>query len=90
MPFDLLTVLPTRLDVEVNGFNGGVLKDVPSAYHWYAEQGCDFCGRQLYERGELVDVLWGELEWSSPTDDDELPEVTGPAWIVDNVAHYGG
>ncbi|RCZ05016.1 aerotaxis sensor receptor, flavoprotein, partial [Escherichia coli] len=20
----------------------------------------------------------------------ELPEVTGPAWIVDNVAHYGG
>ncbi len=32
----------------------------------------------------------GELEWSSPTDDDELPEVTGPAWIVDNVAHYGG
>ncbi|ETS24393.1 hypothetical protein N444_25335, partial [Escherichia coli O6:H16:CFA/II str. B2C] len=35
-------------------------------------------------------VLWGELEWSSPTDDDELPEVTGPAWIVDKVAHYGG
>ncbi|EDB0745190.1 aerotaxis sensor receptor, flavoprotein, partial [Salmonella enterica subsp. enterica serovar Infantis] len=26
----------------------------------------------------------------SPTDDDELPEVTGPAWIIDNVAHYGG
>ncbi|MFS8239771.1 hypothetical protein ACMG5M_27605, partial [Escherichia coli] len=24
------------------------------------------------------------------TDDDELPEVTGPAWIVDKVAHYGG
>ena len=58
--------------------------------HWYAEQGCNFCGWQRYERGELVDVLWGELEWSSPTDDDELPEVTGPAWIVDNVAHYGG
>ncbi|EFZ4829700.1 TPA: DUF1281 domain-containing protein, partial [Shigella flexneri 1b] len=131
MPFDLLTVLPTRLDIEVNGFNGGVLNGVPSAYHWYterygvkwpcgydlnissqgenfiqvdfdtpwcqpesdvvaelsrrfgctlehwyAEQGCNFCGWQLYERGELVDVLWGELEWSSPTDDDELPEVT--------------
>lgn len=145
MSFDLLTVLPTRLDVEVNGFNGGVLNGVPSAYHWYteqygvkwpvgyevnissqgdnfiqvdfdtpwcqpesdviaelsrrfgctlehwyAEQGCNFCGWQLYERGELVDVLWGELEWSSPTDDDELPEVTGPAWIVDKVAHYGG
>ncbi|HAV9102701.1 TPA: DUF1281 domain-containing protein, partial [Escherichia coli] len=37
MPFDLLTVLPTRLDVEVNGFNGGVLNGVPSAYHWYIE-----------------------------------------------------
>ncbi|GAB0654960.1 hypothetical protein ECZC02_51390 [Escherichia coli] len=27
-----------RLDVEVNGFNGGVLNGVPSAYHWYTEQ----------------------------------------------------
>ncbi len=37
MPFDLLTVLPTRTDVvEVNGFNGAiVLNGVPSAYHWY-------------------------------------------------------
>ncbi|HHK9499552.1 aerotaxis sensor receptor, flavoprotein, partial [Escherichia coli] len=24
------------------------------------------------------------------TDDDELPEVTAPEWIVDKVAHYGG
>ncbi|CSS83650.1 Protein of uncharacterised function (DUF1281) [Shigella sonnei] len=31
MPFDLLTVLPTRLDIEVNGFNGGVLNGVPRA-----------------------------------------------------------
>ena len=38
MPFDLLTVLPTRPDVEVNGFNGGVLNGVPSAYHWYTER----------------------------------------------------
>ncbi|EFH6757940.1 hypothetical protein GNW48_25285 [Escherichia coli] len=38
MPFELLTVLPSRLDVEVNGFNGGVLKDVPSAYNWYTGQ----------------------------------------------------
>ncbi|EKF0716610.1 DUF1281 domain-containing protein, partial [Escherichia coli] len=38
MPFDLLAVFPTRLDVQVNGFNGGVLKDIPSAYHWYMEQ----------------------------------------------------
>ena len=59
--------------------NGELPSYIPGADSW-----------QLYERGELVDVLWGELEWSSPTDDDELPEVTGPAWIVDNVAHYGG
>ncbi|WP_437435558.1 hypothetical protein [Escherichia coli] len=32
MPFDLLTVLPTRLDIEVNGFNGGVLNGVP---YWH-------------------------------------------------------
>ena len=82
--------MPSRLDVEVNGFNGGVLNGVPSAYHWYTEQGCNFCGWQRYECGELVDVLWGELEWSSPTDDDELPEVTAPEWIVDKVAHYWG
>ena len=64
-------------------------RKVKSLELWYAEQGCDFCGWQLYERGELVDVLWGELEWSRPTDD-ELPDVTGSAWIVNNVAHYGG
>ncbi len=29
MPFDLLTLLPTLLDVEVNDSNGGVLKYVP-------------------------------------------------------------
>ncbi|HFM4944199.1 TPA: hypothetical protein ACG7QO_004998, partial [Escherichia coli] len=27
-----------------------------------------------------VDVLWGELEWSSPTDDDELPEPPRESW----------
>lgn len=30
--------MPSSLDVEVNGFNGGVLNGVPSAYHWYTEQ----------------------------------------------------
>ena len=29
MPFGLLAVLPARQDVEVNGFSGGVQKDVP-------------------------------------------------------------
>lgn len=53
-----------------------------------AEQGCNFCAGSDMSVGELVDVLWGELEWSSPTDDDELPEVTAPEWIVDKVAHW--
>ena len=35
MPFDLLTVLPTRLDVEVNGFNGGVMNGVQVKKGYY-------------------------------------------------------
>lgn len=38
----------------------------------------------------MVNYRLISLALTSPTDDDELPEVTGPAWIVDNVAHYGG
>lgn len=34
-PLDFLHVLPTRLDVEVNGFNGKLLEGIPSAYDWY-------------------------------------------------------
>ncbi|EAY6135976.1 DUF1281 domain-containing protein [Salmonella enterica] len=34
-PFDLLLVLPSRLDVEINGFNGKLLDGIPSAYKWY-------------------------------------------------------
>ena len=53
----------------------------PSAYNWYTEQ----------YGVEVTATEWGELEWPHlAEDDDELPEVTGPAWIVDNVAHYGG
>lgn len=56
MPFDLLTVLPTRLDIEVNGFNGGVLNGVPSAYHWYTERyGVKWpCGYDLNISSHLV------------------------------------
>ncbi|PWK94386.1 hypothetical protein C7431_111123 [Pantoea allii] len=28
-------LLPTRLDVEINGFNGGLLADVPGGYEFY-------------------------------------------------------
>lgn len=34
-PMDFRDVLPTRLDIEVNGFNGGLLTGVPSSYDHY-------------------------------------------------------
>jgi hypothetical protein len=32
---DFRLVLPTRLDIEVNGFNGGLLDGIPSSYSHY-------------------------------------------------------
>ncbi|SFF38657.1 Protein of unknown function [Kosakonia radicincitans] len=142
-PFDLLMLLPTRLDVEINGFNGRLLAGVPSGFHWYvdrygtkwptgydltvsdggadwlvvdfdtpwsppdeavmaalsarygvtvehwyAEQGCDFCGYGCHTNGELLESISDTLEWSETDDDDA--EVIGPEWIVDNIAHFGG
>ncbi|ADU73026.1 DUF1281 domain-containing protein [Pantoea sp. At-9b] len=144
-PLDLLMVLPPRLDVEINGFNGRLLAGVPSGYdwythhygtkwprgydlnicnggedwlavdfdtpwsppsesllaalsgrygvtveHWYAERGCDYCGYALYSDGEQAEACCDSLEWSEEEDEDGFREVTGPAWIVDNVAHFGG
>lgn len=34
-PFDMRLILPTRLAVELNGFNGGLLNGVMSAYNYY-------------------------------------------------------
>lgn len=40
-PMDFRDVLPTRLDIEVNGFNGGLLTGVPSSYdHYLTRYGC--------------------------------------------------
>ncbi|EAA9129523.1 DUF1281 domain-containing protein [Salmonella enterica] len=146
-PFDLLQVLPSRLDVEINGFNGKLMTGIPTAYdwylarygtkwpmgyelnvslcgddfiqidfdtpwsppdaavmeelsrryncvieHWYAEQGCDFCGYARYVNGETDVYITDELEWgeADPDDEDSCPDVTGPEWIINNVAHYGG
>lgn len=146
-PLDMLLVLPVRLDVEINGFNGKLMDGIPSAYdeyltrfdtkwpqghelnisargadfiqadfdtpwsppgeavvaalsrqygceieHWYAEQGCDFCGYARYEQGEQVEVFCDSLEWEPAGEDDEeaCAEVTGPEWLMNNVAHFGG
>jgi hypothetical protein len=36
--FDMRLLLPTRLDVEINGFNGGLLDGVPGGYEFYIAQ----------------------------------------------------
>lgn len=60
--------------------------------HWYAEQGCDFCGYARYEQGEQVEAFCGSREWALADEDDGdgYSEVTGPEWLVNNVAHFGG
>ncbi|WP_416414431.1 hypothetical protein [Pantoea sp. App145] len=60
--------------------------------HWYAEQGCDFRGYARYAGGVQTESFSDSLGWSDANEDDEdaCPEVTGPAWIQDNVAHFGG
>lgn len=146
-PMDFRDVLPTRLDIEVNAFNGGLLTGIPSSYdhylkqygckwpvgyeanicfagentltvdfdtpwspvgedvvavlsklyggeveHWFAEQGCDYCGYARYVNGETDVYITDELEWgeADPDDEDSFPDVTGPEWIINNVAHFGG
>lgn len=36
-PLDMLLVLPTRLDSEINGFNGQLMAGIPSAYDCYLD-----------------------------------------------------
>ncbi|MEN4806582.1 DUF1281 domain-containing protein [Pantoea agglomerans] len=36
--FDMRLLLPTRLDVEINGFNGGLLDGIPGSYEFYIAQ----------------------------------------------------
>lgn len=36
--FDMRLLLPTRLDVEINGFNGGLLDGIPGGYEFYIAQ----------------------------------------------------
>lgn len=144
---ELLDVLPTRLGIEVNGFNGGLLMGIPSSYdhyltrygckwpigyeanisfagentltvdfdtpwspvgeyvvpelskryggeveHWFAEQGCNYCEYARYVSGKTDMYITDELEWGEADPDDEncFPDVTGPEWIINNVAHFVG
>ncbi|MBK4771944.1 MAG: DUF1281 domain-containing protein [Pantoea sp. Morm] len=144
-PFDMLQLLPPRLDAEINGYNGRLLEGVPDGFtdtvdrcgtkwphahdlnlsysgetvfnadfdtpwsppspevmcaltarygvtaeHWYAEAGCDYCGWATYSGGLQLDERCETLEWSEEADEDGYRDVTGPEWIIDNVASYGG
>lgn len=145
LPFDMLQLLPPRLDAEINGYNGRLLEGVPDGYtdtaercgtkwphahvlnlsyfadtsfdadfdtpwsppspevlcalterygvtaeHWYAEAGCDYCGWATYSGGIQLEERCDSLEWSEEEDEDGYRDVTGPDWIIDNVASYGG
>jgi hypothetical protein len=61
-----------------------------TAEHWYAEAGCDYCGWATYSDGVQLEERSDSLEWSEEEDEDGYRDVTGPDWIIDNVASYGG
>jgi len=71
---DVLTALSERYSVTVT--------------HWYAEAGGDFCGYAAYTNGMQTEAFSDSLEWSE--DEDGCFAVTGPDWIIGNVASYGG
>lgn len=145
VPFDMLQLIPPRLDAEINGYNGRLLKGVTDGFtdyvdrcgtkwpharnldvshaepatfdadfdtpwsppspdvlsalsgrygvtvvHWYAESGSSYCGCAVYEAGCQTEECCDSLEWSDEEDEYGFSEVSGPAWIIDNVASYGG
>lgn len=145
LPFDMLQLIPPRLDAEINGYNGRLLEGVPDGFtdtvdrcgtkwphahdlnlsyfaettfdadfdtpwsppapevlcaltarygvtseHWYAEAGCDYCGWATYSGGVQLNERCESLEWNEEADEDGYRDVTGPEWIIDNVASYGG
>lgn len=68
--FDMRLLLPTRLDVEINGFNGGLLAGVPGGYEFYiARYGVKWpCGYALEMNDcgpEFLEVDF-DTPWSPP------------------------
>lgn len=59
-------------------------------HHTYAEAGCGFCGRGRYDGGELTYRMSNDLEYSEEENDEGFCEVTGPAYILGSLPHYGG
>lgn len=68
--FDMHLLLPTRLDVEINGFNGGLLDGIPGGYEFYiAQYGVKWPGGYALEVGDCgPDFLQVDFDtpWSPP------------------------
>lgn len=68
--FDMHLLLPTRLDVEINGFNGGLLDGIPGGYEFYiAQYGVKWPGGYALEVGDCgPDFLEVDFDtpWSPP------------------------
>lgn len=57
--------------------------------HTFCEEGMGFCGFREYEHGELINLADDEPEYGEE-DEEGLTEVTGPAYVTDNLRHNGG
>lgn len=72
-PMDFRDVLPTRLDIEVNGFNGGLLADIPSSYgHYLTRYGCKWpvgYEANICFAGENTLTVDFDTPWSSVGED---------------------
>jgi hypothetical protein len=42
------------------------------------------------QQWRITERLSDSLEWGEPDPEDDYPDVTGPDWIIDNIAHFGG
>lgn len=58
--------------------------------HTYSEEGCGFCGYGEYVNGVLTYAESDDIEFSDEENEDGFHDVTGPAYILDNLPHYGG
>ncbi|KAA8669087.1 DUF1281 domain-containing protein [Pantoea dispersa] len=68
--FDMRLLLPTRLDVEINGFNGGLLADVPEGYGFYlgrygVKLPCDYAPEVTDDGPDFLEVDF-DTPWSPP------------------------
>lgn len=67
-PMDFRLVLPTRLDIEVNGFNGGLLDGIPSSYsHYISRYGCKWpvgCDMNICFDGDTTLTVDFDTPWS--------------------------